>query len=52
MAKVMKKRLIAEGVETNETKQFLLDRRCDNIQDFLISKPLILIDLLTFINKS
>lgn len=52
MAKVMKKSLIAEGVETIETKKFLLERRCDNIQGYLISKPLILSDLLAFLNKS
>jgi diguanylate cyclase (GGDEF)-like protein/PAS domain S-box-containing protein len=46
MAKVMKKEIIAEGVETKETKDFLLERRCFNIQGFLISKPLTLENLL------
>lgn len=40
MAKVMKKSVVAEGVETIETQQFLIDRRCPIIQGYLISKPM------------
>ena len=52
MAKVMKKHLVAEGVETVETKQFLIDKNCDNIQGYLISKPLPLSKLLDFFKKN
>lgn len=31
MAKVMKKHVIAEGVESEETRKFLLERECNNI---------------------
>ncbi|MDB2405487.1 EAL domain-containing protein, partial [Arcobacteraceae bacterium] len=50
MAKVMKKSLIAEGVEELSTKDFLVDRRCDTIQGYLISKPLNLEDLLNYLS--
>lgn len=32
--------VIAEGVEFEEQRQYLLDNRCDKIQGYLISKPL------------
>jgi EAL domain-containing protein (putative c-di-GMP-specific phosphodiesterase class I) len=33
-------RLVAEGVETPEQQAFLKDRDCDEIQGYLLSKPL------------
>jgi len=32
--------VIAEGVETNHQRQFLIDHRCDEMQGYLISRPL------------
>lgn len=33
-------KVIAEGVETDEQKQFLIDQNCDQVQGFLYSRPL------------
>jgi EAL domain-containing protein (putative c-di-GMP-specific phosphodiesterase class I) len=33
-------KIVAEGVETPEQQQFLQDRACDEIQGYLLSKPL------------
>jgi len=52
MAKVMKKQLIAEGVETTHTRDFLLERRCNIIQGFLFSRPLTLEKTLKFIREN
>lgn len=40
MAHSLDLRVIAEGVETEESRQFLKDQDCDAIQGFLVSKPL------------
>ena len=42
MAKVMKKNIVAEGVEREETREFLIERRCNVIQGYLTGKPKIL----------
>jgi len=39
MAKSMNIRVLAEGVETTEHFRFLLDNGCDEMQGYLISKP-------------
>lgn len=39
MAKELNFVIVAEGVETKEQRQFLLDRRCDEGQGYLFSKP-------------
>ncbi len=40
MAHVLKLKVVAEGVETEEQSQFLLEHRCDEIQGYLITPPL------------
>ena len=39
LANSLKLRLIAEGVETEEQKEFLIQNGCDNIQGYFYSKP-------------
>lgn len=39
MAHNLRLKVIAEGVETNEQLQFLVDLNCDAIQGYLLSKP-------------
>ncbi|MEN8130949.1 MAG: EAL domain-containing protein, partial [Pseudomonadota bacterium] len=39
LAKRMCLKVIAEGVETQEQKVFLLEQECDQIQGYLVSKP-------------
>lgn len=41
--------VIAEGVETEEQLAFLKDRQCDEIQGYLISRPLSVSDFETFL---
>ncbi len=40
LAKSLNLKIIAEGVETKEQKDFLLENGCENIQGFFYSKPL------------
>lgn len=40
LAKGLKKKLIAEGVETKEALEFLIYNDCDSFQGFFFSKPL------------
>lgn len=40
MAKSLKLRVVAEGVETDEQMKVLRRRRCDHIQGFLFSRPI------------
>lgn len=44
LAKVMRKSIIAEGVEEDVTQQFLLERGCNVVQGYWFSKPLLLED--------
>ncbi|MGA7983224.1 MAG: EAL domain-containing protein [Chromatiaceae bacterium] len=40
MAKSMDLRVVAEGVENKEQKQFLQDKHCDEVQGYYLSRPL------------
>jgi EAL domain-containing protein (putative c-di-GMP-specific phosphodiesterase class I) len=40
MAHSLNLKVVAEGVETREQAAFLRAQRCDQLQGFLISKPL------------
>ena len=40
IAKRLNRKLIAEGVETEEQREYLLERRCEYFQGFLFSRPL------------
>ena len=40
MARSMKLKVIAEGVETTEQKEFLIENGCVNIQGYLLGKPM------------
>jgi diguanylate cyclase (GGDEF)-like protein len=40
MAKKLKLRVVAEGVETEEQLAYLRDRACDEVQGYLLSRPL------------
>ena len=44
--------LIAEGVETKEQKEFLLDNGCDCIQGYLYSRPIPAEEMTKFLKKS
>jgi EAL domain-containing protein (putative c-di-GMP-specific phosphodiesterase class I) len=41
MGKSLKKRVIAEGVETAEQAAFLLDQQCDEGQGFFFAHPMV-----------
>ncbi|MBI5031470.1 MAG: PAS domain S-box protein [Chloroflexi bacterium] len=41
MARSLKLRVIAEGVETSDQLEFLLSRKCDEMQGYLFSRPVL-----------
>ena len=47
----IKKKLVVEGVETEEAKNALTDMKCDYIQGFYYSKPLSEEELIAFLKK-
>jgi EAL domain-containing protein (putative c-di-GMP-specific phosphodiesterase class I) len=50
MAKKLQIDVIAEGVETKEQFETLVDMKCDNIQGYYISRPLAKKELIEFLN--
>ena len=40
LAKSLNLRVIAEGVETQEQKDFLVENGCENIQGYFYSRPI------------
>jgi len=51
MAQELHLELVAEGVETEEQKQHLIDRGCTTIQGFLLSRPLPPEQLTAFVKR-
>ena len=51
IAKDLKLTTIAEGVETKEQKDYLLNKKCDIIQGYYYSKPLSKEEFETYLNK-
>ena len=40
MAKRMKREIVAKGVESEQQREYLLERKCEYLQGYLFSKPL------------
>ncbi len=51
MAKSLRLKVVAEGVETHQQWEFLVDHNCDEIQGYLISKGLPSNEFMTFIQE-
>ncbi|MBU1659325.1 EAL domain-containing protein [bacterium] len=52
LTKSLNLQLIAEGVETQEQKEFLINNGCHNIQGFLYAKPMPAQEITKLLNKS
>lgn len=50
MGRTLNLEVVAEGVETNSQLDFLVEKRCDKIQGFLLSHPVIGSEVLKFAN--
>ncbi|TQV74675.1 EAL domain-containing protein [Aliikangiella marina] len=51
MAKSLRLEVIAEGVETEQQQEFLIDNNCDDIQGYYFSRPLAFEDFKAFLEK-
>jgi diguanylate cyclase (GGDEF)-like protein/PAS domain S-box-containing protein len=51
MARSLKLKITAEGVENKEQLKFLADRNCDEIQGYLFSKPLSSKELIDYVDS-
>ncbi|MCK5647899.1 MAG: EAL domain-containing protein, partial [Gammaproteobacteria bacterium] len=51
LAKSLNLRIIAEGVETEEQKDFLVSNGCLNIQGYLYSKPMPVDEMEVYLEK-
>ena len=52
LAHALKLEVVAEGVETEEQAKILRLLRCDQMQGYLISKPLSFDDITAFIGRA
>ena len=52
LAKSLHLRVIAEGVETEEQKNFLLENGCVDIQGYLYAKPMLADDMVKFLQNN
>jgi EAL domain-containing protein (putative c-di-GMP-specific phosphodiesterase class I) len=52
MAHSLKMKVIAEGVETIQQYNFLRERGCNEIQGFLISQPVPISEITTFLQRA
>ena len=51
MAKSLNLKLVGEGVETEIQAKFLRDRGCDELQGYLLSRPLPAQDFVRFLER-
>ena len=51
LAHTMQKKVIAEGVETQEQLRFMRENQCDEIQGYLLSRPLAADDFMAFLKN-
>jgi EAL domain-containing protein (putative c-di-GMP-specific phosphodiesterase class I) len=51
MAKTMKLKVVAEGVETRDQAEFLVARQCDELQGYYFSRPLPAAELETHLRQ-
>jgi diguanylate cyclase (GGDEF)-like protein/PAS domain S-box-containing protein len=49
MARSLRLRVVAEGVETREQAQFLRQRGCDEMQGYYISRPVLPVEIVAFV---
>ena len=52
LAKRLKMRVVAEGVETAEQRDFLLQHECDQAQGFLFSRPVPMAELVEVLKSN
>ena len=52
LCKILKIKVLAEGVETKEQKDFLLSSGCDLVQGYYYAKPLSVKDMLAYLEKN
>ena len=51
MAHAMNLSVVAEGVEREEQRSYLIEKECDEVQGFLVSRPLTAEQFAVFLNK-